>query len=174
MNYDQRHPGRFLKAGEFNGKAVTLGEAGRFEPTVQAHEDGPFSVRVVCGEPGVPATVVERHVEVDGSPPRLVMVEPEEARCPPNGCGCGFHAVACPVFRSTAANSLLGCPPMLVKPPLTYKVPPLTSMSLIAPTPRSSPSHQVHPGSGSQSVASPVVASTAAKLFRVCPPILVK
>src|SRR5213592_4711948 len=83
----------------------------------------------------------------------------------PFASGFGSQGVASPVVASSAAMWFRACPPMLVKYPPAYTVVPLTAR---APTGTGPPY-----AFGSQEVASPVVASSAAMLFRDCPPMLV-
>src|SRR5207244_5868188 len=52
---------------------------GAFSTSVTAAKDGPFNVRVLYGHPGLPATVLERRVEVDGTPPKVTVIDPKEA-----------------------------------------------------------------------------------------------
>src|SRR3954451_15883849 len=81
--------------------------------------------------------------------------------------GLGSHAVATPVAALTAARPLLGCPPIDLYRPATYTVGPATASRVTRP---SGESKAPSTGLGSQSVAFPVVASSAASPRRGWPP----
>ncbi len=59
------------------GKDVPVAE-GRFATTVTVDRDGPAQVRVLFARPGLPATVVDRTVAVDGTPPTIHVFDPSE------------------------------------------------------------------------------------------------
>ncbi len=69
---------------EAEGASLRVGGAevavvdGRFQTTVTAPADGPFSIRVLLGKPGLPAFVTQRAVEVDATPPSIEVTTPAE------------------------------------------------------------------------------------------------
>src|SRR5213594_1650833 len=99
--------------------------------------------------------------------PLAYTVVPLSVRAQTSLSALGSQGVASPVVASSAAMWFRACPPMLVKYPPAYTVVPLTA--------KASTDLRTAPYAfGSQEVASPVVASSAAMLFRDCPPMLVK
>src|SRR5688572_14364735 len=98
--------------------------------------------------------------------PLAYTVEPLTARAVTASLAFGFHEVAVPVAASSAAMRLRGSPPMLVKFPPAYTVDP--------PATNATTETNIWPlAFGSQAVAVPVVASSAAIALRDCPPMLV-
>src|SRR3954466_7144453 len=77
--------------------------------------------------------------------------------------GLGSHAVAAPVAALTAARPLRGWPPIELNRPATYTVGPATASDVARPSGESKPRST---GLGSQSVAFPVAASSAASPWR--------
>ena len=97
------------------------------------------------------------------NPPPTYRVRLLIARAPTPPSARGFHAVAAPVLASRAATLSRVAPPMALKEPPTYTVSPRTRNTL-APA-------RSGLGLGSQPVAAPVLASSAAMPMRACPPI---